>query len=110
MTDSPNLPSYPVHNGRKMNKFINVNSNHALPNLVYSNEGITVEGNNSNNSNNICKNDSHSPSFRCGDIYCSSHSQNRLPLFTPKDPYNPTFYRVCDCCFFELTSQNLSPY
>ncbi|RCH84625.1 hypothetical protein CU097_005498 [Rhizopus azygosporus] len=47
---------------------------------------------------------------RCGDIYCSSHSQNRLPLFTPKDPYNPTFYRVCDCCFFELTSQNLSPY
>ncbi|EIE89567.1 hypothetical protein RO3G_14278 [Rhizopus delemar RA 99-880] len=47
---------------------------------------------------------------RCGDIYCSSHSQNRLPLFTPDDPEKTIFSRVCDSCFFALASEDLSPY
>ncbi|CAO3702966.1 unnamed protein product [Rhizopus stolonifer] len=47
---------------------------------------------------------------RCGDIYCSSHSQNRLPLFTFENPEKTNFSRVCDSCFFDLAGNHLSLY
>ncbi|KAI8638090.1 hypothetical protein BD408DRAFT_34757 [Parasitella parasitica] len=46
----------------------------------------------------------------CGNIYCSIHSGNRLPLFTgDASASNPTFSRVCDACFYQLVGHSLKP-
>ncbi|CEP17740.1 hypothetical protein [Parasitella parasitica] len=46
----------------------------------------------------------------CGNIYCSTHSGNRLPLFTgDASASNPTFSRVCDACFYQLVGHSLKP-
>ncbi|KAI8389250.1 FYVE zinc finger-domain-containing protein [Blakeslea trispora] len=45
----------------------------------------------------------------CGNIYCSTHSSNRLPLFTPTSAADkPVFSRVCDQCFYGLVGDSLS--
>lgn len=44
----------------------------------------------------------------CGQIYCSTHSGNRLPLFSPKETNQPVFSRMCDKCFYTLASHSLS--
>ncbi|OAD05124.1 hypothetical protein MUCCIDRAFT_88082 [Mucor lusitanicus CBS 277.49] len=46
----------------------------------------------------------------CGNIYCSTHSSNRLPLFTgDASACKPTFSRVCDSCFYQLVGHSLKP-
>ncbi|KAI8891008.1 hypothetical protein K501DRAFT_235939 [Backusella circina FSU 941] len=44
---------------------------------------------------------------RCGHIYCSTHSANRLPLFQQNASDQPVFSRVCDGCFFDLSAPYL---
>ncbi|KAI8360732.1 hypothetical protein EDC96DRAFT_513254 [Choanephora cucurbitarum] len=47
----------------------------------------------------------------CGHIYCSTHSGNRLPLFTPTSAADkPVFSRVCDQCFYGLVGDSLLPF
>jgi hypothetical protein len=43
----------------------------------------------------------------CGQIYCHTHSGNRLPLFEKEDSLKPTFSRVCDKCFYTCASDSL---
>ncbi|KAI9270248.1 hypothetical protein EDC94DRAFT_645652 [Helicostylum pulchrum] len=43
----------------------------------------------------------------CGDIYCNTHSGNRLPLFSAKETVHPVFSRVCDTCFYSLANNSL---
>ncbi|KAL7311877.1 hypothetical protein PS15m_009589 [Mucor circinelloides] len=46
----------------------------------------------------------------CGNIYCGTHSSNRLPLFTgDASACKPTFSRVCDACFYQLVGHSLKP-
>ncbi|KAI7889412.1 uncharacterized protein EV154DRAFT_423831 [Mucor mucedo] len=42
----------------------------------------------------------------CGQIYCNTHSGNRLPLFDKEA--KPVFSRVCDNCFYHLAAHSLS--
>lgn len=42
----------------------------------------------------------------CGQIYCNTHSGNRLPLFDKES--KPVFSRVCDTCFYRLAAHSLS--
>ncbi|KAI8083920.1 hypothetical protein BDF21DRAFT_492796 [Thamnidium elegans] len=43
----------------------------------------------------------------CGEIYCNTHSGNRLPLFSAKETHHPVFSRVCDTCFYSLANHSL---
>ncbi|GAA5807968.1 hypothetical protein MFLAVUS_001349 [Mucor flavus] len=43
----------------------------------------------------------------CGEIYCNTHSGNRLPLFSAKETLHPVFSRVCDTCFYSLANHSL---
>ncbi|KAI9354488.1 hypothetical protein BD770DRAFT_392451 [Pilaira anomala] len=43
----------------------------------------------------------------CGQIYCNTHSGNRLPLFSAKETHHPVFSRVCDKCFYQLATDSL---
>ncbi|CAO3595846.1 unnamed protein product [Absidia cylindrospora] len=43
----------------------------------------------------------------CGDIFCKTHSSNRLPLFTKKQPNQIKWSRVCDSCCYDLVGTSL---
>lgn len=42
----------------------------------------------------------------CGQVYCHTHSTNRLPLFNSNNTQKPIFSRVCDGCFYQLVGVN----
>lgn len=44
----------------------------------------------------------------CGQIYCHTHSSNRLPLFKKPQDKVPVFSRVCDKCFYHVANDSLS--
>ncbi|SAM06903.1 hypothetical protein [Absidia glauca] len=45
---------------------------------------------------------------RCGDLFCKSHSTNKLPLFTDDKPDQIRWSRVCDACCQHLVGAYLA--
>ncbi|KAI8081635.1 uncharacterized protein BX664DRAFT_340895 [Halteromyces radiatus] len=44
---------------------------------------------------------------RCGNIFCKTHSSNRLPLFEKGKPDIIQWSRVCDVCCYQLVGSSL---
>ena len=44
--------------------------------------------------------------YRCGHIFCNTHSSNRLPLFDAQNS-KAEWSRVCDTCFYDLAGSSL---